>query len=304
MVTGLLMIPTYSIGEVTGLIPANPDFLIRRFEDIKTPEDLIWPHKHNFYELLWVQAGQTTHVIDYHKTVVESDTLFFMSPGQVHLVEDYRVVKGDCVLFTEEFFLFNLQNKNALLELSFLDEGYSTPRLHLSTEAARQLLPVLQLFYEEQAQTEPVVDNLRALLLVLLSRIQRLYTAQTPPDNSTPNTYRVLVKQFKRLLEAQYKANRSVSAYASAMAVTPHHLNEAVKKVTSKTAGEVIRERGLLEAKRLLIHSHYAVGQISDELGFADFSYFSRQFRQATGLSPLDFRNQMYEKHQNTPHSG
>jgi AraC family transcriptional activator of pobA len=293
------MIPTYSIGDVTGQPGANPPFLISRFEDIQTPEDLLWPHKHNFYELLWVQAGRTTHVIDYHETVVESDTLFFMSPGQVHLVEDYRVVEGDCVMFTEEFFLFNLQNKNALLELSFFDDGYTTPLLHLTPEATRQLQPVLQLLYEEQGQAEPVADTLRALLLVLLSRIQRLYTAQALPDNTTPNTHRVLFKQFKRLLEAQYQTNRSVSAYASALAVTPHHLNEVVKKVANKTAGEVIRERLLLEAKRLLAHSHYAVGQISDELGFADFSYFSRQFRQATGISPLEFRNQVYEKHQN-----
>jgi AraC family transcriptional activator of pobA len=292
------MIPTYSIGDVTNRAATESAFLISRFEDIDTPNDLIWPHKHEFYELLWVQAGRTKHVIDYHETVVESETLFFMSPGQVHLVEDYRAVKGDCVMFTEEFFLFNLPNKNALLELSFLDEGYTTPLIRLPPVAAQELRPVLQLLYQEQAQPEPNLDSIRALLLVLLNRIQRLHAAQHAPSGVS-SAHRVLVKQFTRLLEAQYQTSRSVSYYANALAVTPHQLNEVVKKVTNKTAGEVIRERLLLEAKRLLAHSHYAVGQISDELGFADFSYFSRQFRQATGLSPLEFRNQVYEKHQN-----
>lgn len=52
-----------------------------------------------------------------------------------------------------------------------------------------------------------------------------------------------------------------------------HNLSEIVKKVTGRTAGEVIRDRALIEAEMMLVHTYLSIGQISEELVYKDFSF-------------------------------
>jgi AraC-like DNA-binding protein len=83
-----------------------------------------------------------------------------------------------------------------------------------------------------------------------------------------------------------------VSEYAKLLGITANYLNETVKTVTGQTAGELIRDRLLLEAKRWLIHSELSIAQVADQLHFDDPSYFSRFFKKYAHCSPGDFRRQ------------
>jgi AraC-like DNA-binding protein len=79
--------------------------------------------------------------------------------------------------------------------------------------------------------------------------------------------------------------------------ITPNHLNALSNSVLGKPAGELIRERVVLEAKRLLVNSDYTVTQIADTLHFEDNAYFTRFFKKYTSMSPEVFR-QEYQKTQ------
>jgi AraC family transcriptional regulator, transcriptional activator of pobA len=75
-------------------------------------------------------------------------------------------------------------------------------------------------------------------------------------------------------------------------------LNIIVKEITGLTVNELIHKRIILEAKRLLINEHLDILQIAFELGFKDASYFARFFKRSTGLSPTQFRNDIYKIYQ------
>jgi AraC family transcriptional activator of pobA len=55
-------------------------------------------------------------------------------------------------------------------------------------------------------------------------------------------------------------------------------------------AGEVIRNRIALEAKRLLINNDLTVQEIAGQLNFADNSYFTKFFKKQVGITPEEFR--------------
>ena len=110
--------------------------------------------------------------------------------------------------------------------------------------------------------------------------------------------YVVLYKQLKQLLDAHYLDNLPPAAYAERLAITPHHLNVVCKAVTGgRTAGEVVRARALLEAKRLLAFTDQPVAEVAAHLQFLDPSYFARVFRAETGLSPAAYQRAMSEKY-------
>jgi AraC-like DNA-binding protein len=81
--------------------------------------------------------------------------------------------------------------------------------------------------------------------------------------------------------------------------VTSGHLSKSVLEHTGQTAGEIIRDRLLLEAQRLLVHSSLNVAEIAISLQFEDPSYFSRFFRRSTRMSPGEFRDRFLEKYPN-----
>ncbi|MDB6080659.1 MAG: AraC family transcriptional regulator, partial [Akkermansiaceae bacterium] len=91
--------------------------------------------------------------------------------------------------------------------------------------------------------------------------------------------------------------------YAKMLGVTSGHLNDTVSAQTGRPAGALIRERILLEARRLLLHSELQIAEIAYHLGFGDPSYFARFFRREDGRPPGDFRMEIREKYRSEPES-
>jgi AraC-like DNA-binding protein len=83
--------------------------------------------------------------------------------------------------------------------------------------------------------------------------------------------------------------------YAEMLYITPNHLNALVNATIGKSAGTLIRDRILLEAKRMLVNSDQNVNEIAYQLQFEDNAYFSRFFKKYTDTSPEKFR-QVYNK--------
>jgi AraC-like DNA-binding protein len=102
-----------------------------------------------------------------------------------------------------------------------------------------------------------------------------------------------VLRNFQKLIDLHYKEKKLTKDYAALLYVTPNHLNALSKDVTGHSAGELIRNRVLLEAKRLLVNAEMNVSQIADELEFADNSYFSKFFKKYVGVTPEVFRKQI-----------
>jgi len=292
------MIPTYTIADFPSFQAIDNQFMLERFESLQRPPKLQWPHKHSFFEVMWLTSGTSTNVIDYHQARVEPDMLFFISPGQLHLMSKAESVKGFSITFTEQFLLLNKPNKDANEEIDFLDNSYAHPFFKLDSKAVEELLPVLNLMLNEIIRPEKSSFIISNLLSVFLNRTQRLIDET---NNSTQDLANVVrYKQLKKLIEDNFAENRQINFYADKLSLTAHRVNEICKQVTGKALGEVIRDRILLEAKRLLLHSDHPIGLIFEDLGFKDFSYFSRQFKRQTGLTPAEYRKPMYPKYQNS----
>ncbi|MDW7693531.1 AraC family transcriptional regulator [Flammeovirgaceae bacterium SG7u.111] len=254
-------------------------------------------HKHTFYEILWVDEGNSSQTIDYQTYELGMQSLFFISPGQVHVFEEWQPLKGGTILFTEDFFLLNQQNKDTLFELSFLDNVYTNPCLKLSSTEFGEVRRTIELLIKEKNRQEPSLQILQSLLKVLLHQIQR--SIDTLSGGRIPKRQLILFKQFRQLVEEKFEQNVTASDYAEELNVTQHHLNRVVKEVTGKTATEIIRARSMLEVKRLLTFTDLTITEVSASLGYFDSSYFAKLFKKETGSSPKGFRNEMSEKYRN-----
>jgi AraC family transcriptional activator of pobA len=100
------------------------------------------------------------------------------------------------------------------------------------------------------------------------------------------------VDALRWLVEEHFSRERQLSFYAGRLAMTPDRLNDHVKRAAGVTAGHLIRQRVLTEAKRQLVFTSQPIHEIAMNLAFADPSHFARFFRKQTGVSPQAFRDQ------------
>ena len=98
---------------------------------------------------------------------------------------------------------------------------------------------------------------------------------------------------FKNVLKKHYKSNRQVKFYADKLNVTTEMLTQVVKGACNKTPKQMIDERLLKEAKRLLYWSDITVREVAWELGFKTDGYFNRFFKKFEGQTPKDFQREV-----------
>ena len=103
--------------------------------------------------------------------------------------------------------------------------------------------------------------------------------------------FTVITKAFKLSLEQNYIEIKSPAEYAKNLNISTAYLNECVKTTTSHPVSYHIQQRVILESQRLLYHSDKSIKEIASELGYDDYSYFTRLFTKVTGMTPLAFRN-------------
>ena len=288
------LFPFYSIGHFINQ-PNNPtEFEITRFDEMEEPDvdDL---HKHTFYEIIWIEKGKSRQVIDHVEYEISPGSLFFISPGQLHIFEEWRPVMGGSIMFTENFFLLNYLDKDKLFEISFLDNFYSHPVLRPNKSSFVEIQQTIHAIDKEKRRKDSLVSMMQALLHILLLQIQRCVDSQT--EAAVSKKYLILYKKFKNLIDLNFAKNLNVSEYASKLSITQHHLNSISKEVTGRTATEVIRTRTMLEAKRLLSFTDNSISEIASQLGYFDSSYFAKMFKSEAGMSPLQFKSTISESY-------
>ncbi len=286
--------PFYTIGHFINQPTNATAFELLRFDDMEDPnvDDF---HKHNFYEILWTEKGMSKQIIDYKSYEVKPNSLFFISPNQVHHFEEWKPLTGGTILFTEDFYLINRTSKDTLFELSFLDNLYSNPCVEFTEEAFDKVLLLIRQIEMEQNRKDKDPTIIQAYLHILLSEVQR-HIEVTGPTNPSKK-HLVQFKKFKVALEAHFWQSKTVKFYAEQLNITQHHLNLICREITNTTATDVIRARSVLEAKRLLTFTDKTISEIAFELNFTDSSYFAKTFKSFTNQTPQVFKREMSEKY-------
>lgn len=288
------LFPIYSIGHFINKPTNRTEFEIMRFEEMEEPEvDDI--HKHTFYEILWTEKGISKQTIDYKEYEVLPNSLFFISPNQVHKFEEWKPIRGGTILFTEDFFLLNNYKKEKLFELSFLDNFFANPCIQLDKRNFTDIKQTIDLISNEHKRIDRNQTITQSLLHILLAQVQRCIDTKTDKILSKKNL--IIFKQFKNLIDKHFVENKTTSYFAQQLNITEHHLNLIAKEVTGKTASAVLRARSILEAKRYLTFTDKTVSEIAFELNYTDSSYFAKAFKKETNLSPLAFKTEMSEKY-------
>lgn len=284
-------IPTYSLDQFNTNQHKHKPYQVEVF-DANRHFEVQYPHRHDFFEILFIMKGSGLHIIDSNQYHIKPPTVFFLSPGQAHKLELSNDIEGFIFLFTAEFYLLDKQNKNGLLELPFFfNVNQENEPLQLDNNTDVEFIKTLfQKGCAEMDNQNHYSNNvIQSILDLLLNTCHLLYPHET--SNIEKGKGHLLVKRFRQLIEEKYQDNLSISSYAEHLNVTANHLTQTTKSLTGKTSNELIKDKLVLEIKRLLKHTDLTVTEIAFQLNFKDQSYFTKFFKKHTGLPPNTYRN-------------
>ena len=257
------------------------------------------PHLHNFYSIFWIQSGQAVHATDFVEYVIERDSLLFVPPGLKHRLVLDQIAGGFSILFNEEFARYNRKNYTPFKEYGLFSNTEFKSIIKVEGTAKDELNNLMDLMMEEVQEPDRYSqDAVLNLLHVFLLKSIRIYEAESQPEkigNEQSDSFSII--HFKELIEENYTKEKSVSTYADMLSMSPACLNEVTKKSAGITAGEMIRNRIIEEAKQKLFATDMSGKEIAYLLGFDDPSYFSRFFKKYTGLTMKDFRDNSRKKY-------
>src|SRR5207253_1707372 len=133
---------------------------------------------------------------------------------------------------------------------------------------------------------------MRGVLILIAVAVARLAASRARSGSITLRPADATVAQLRSLLDEFFRDQRLLGFYAEKLGMSVDRLNDHVKRATGVTAGHLIRQKLLSEAKRQLVFTTQPIHDIAKELAFADPSHFARFFRKQTGTTPHEFREQ------------
>jgi AraC-like DNA-binding protein len=159
-------------------------------------------------------------------------------------------------------------------------------------ETASKKMHLLHDMFIEEFNTSDGIQN--EMLLVLLKRliifITKLAKTEFVPDVKYQDERLDIFRQFNLLVEANYHKEHTVNFYAQCLNKSPKTLSNLFAIYNQKTPLQMIQDRIVIEAKRLLTYTNKSTKEITHTLGFEDSAYFCNFFKRHTTLTPLAFR--------------
>ena len=253
---------------------------------IKAPR----PHRLAFYEVALVTEGRGAIELDGVPIEVAPYRVCVTAPGEVR---SWRLDGA------------RLEGWLAFFEADLFDDGFVDPafleRLPLTAAvpAQRSIAVDRRRFESLAAIVAAMAEELRApdsdtsrmlgaqacQLLIAVQRASGIAAGAAPENRAAQ-----LSRRFARLVGERFSAGDPVASYAERLGVTTRHLNQCLREQTGLTAGETIRRRVFLEARRRLLAGSSPVAAIGEALGFSDTPYFIRFFKRHAGVTPGEFR--------------
>lgn len=252
-------------------------------------------HKHNTYVVVLFTQGSGSHTIDFTTYPVGPGTLFLLKPGQVHCWTLSSNTNGYVVMHTKDFFDGQFIT-NKMDGFPFFQWEQNNPSIVLCKETSPLIEQAMANITLEASLPRPSFQSqkLASLLHLLYIDLSRVYVPSETA--SIRNDYYAKVSQLLKLIDLHYVDKKSASDYADLLHMTTRHLSRICHETLQKSPSSLINARILLEAKRLLIHTHLPISVVADKLGYADTSYFIRYFRTQLGHTPKEFQHKLHKE--------
>ena len=252
----------------------------------------------NFIKIVLIKAkGKLT--IDFKQYDLKEDALFFINPGQHCWFDDNCT--GTMIYYNRDFYCVEIHDKEVACDGILFHNVYEIPVILMKAAAGADIQQTMkEIKAEIELEDTAVEEMLRILLKRIIIKATRIWKQEHHVTDDKARDEVEFSRSFSQLVEWHYARLHTVADYADLLHITPKALNKRITRYSNTTPNDIIKNRIILEVKRLLVHTHLSVKEIGYKLGYDDVSYFIRFFTKQAGTTPNNFR-QTYQQSSKDP---
>ena len=244
-------------------------------------------------KVVFVQAGGHV-VVDFTEYHLTQDAFFFIN------TEQYFSFANDCcgtlLFYNRDFYCVEIHDKEVACDGILFHNVYEVPVVFMDapTSASTQTI-IEEIKNELQLDDTSIEEMLRILLKQIIIKCTRIWKQEHRLAGAAALPEVTFYRSFSQLVEKHFTKLHTVADFAELLHISPKALNKRITRYSDTTPNDIIKNRIMVEAKRLLVHANLSIKEICYELGYEDPSYFTRLFTKQASISPQQFRVQ-YKK--------
>lgn len=257
-------------------------------------QQMLGPHKHEFFELTYIVDGEIEHTIDNQKSVIKSGNYFFVDIGTAH---SYRPINGKTCLLWNFLFLPQMIDGalagcgrfSSLLNSYYIRLGsissISSPENHIFFDDSGSVREKLSRLSEEYTKKQCGYDEMARCLLIsiMIETIRKL-----DPEKFDDQTK--LSRAVSEYLRAHYTEPVRLAEIAKKLHYNPTYLSARFKKDTGITVGQCCQRIRIEQSCRLLVDTELKITEIARSVGYENQKFFNRIFKSFTHMTPREYR--------------
>ncbi|MBQ7448426.1 MAG: helix-turn-helix transcriptional regulator [Paludibacteraceae bacterium] len=231
--------------------------------------------------------GHASATIDIDKYEFHENDFLYLKPGSFLLIDNF----SDDALVYYILFSSAFLEKNAFNTRLRLDTlSSSEPVIHLSKEHADTYRSMIEVLLKALNCRPSLLTTQKMLYVFNILQISYLENLQGKPADVQDRKTEIY-QQYSKLVLDHYAEWHHVVQYADSMRITLPHLCSTIKQVSGRTAGDLITDALLTDAKSQLKLTNLQIKEIAMSLGFDNVAFFNRFFKSHTGMTPKAYRN-------------
>lgn len=245
-------------------------------------------YRNRFYSVFIFTKGAGSVSIDDTEFKIVNNILLFINYNQIYHLHDITGAEGFVLMFTKTFYNHIYTGNKLIKSDTALNDV--VPSIKIKSEIQKEIFKSFNSIKKEYLNNTLYTKEI--LCLQLKEFMLRYTRASKSISQISVSTHhkKDVVDRFCELVNQSFKENKTTSPFAKILNISPNYLNALVREKLGMNAGQFIKNRVILEAERLLLHTSMSVTEISYELGFVDNSHFGKYFKSANGVSPNSYR--------------
>lgn len=270
------------------------EFSYKQFGSVEFSKSSLPDHLLNSIEghikILFIPENAIIQV-DFQEIELKTDALLFINPNVV--LKPCETVSGQLMHFNKDFYCIEIHDKEVACDGILYNNVFEIPFINLNTEQSAEIQRIIREIQTEMNDEDSTTEEmLRILVKMIILKSTRIWKQQHQLADIERQEDVQFLRKFSKMVEMHYKKLHTVADYADLLFITPKNLSKKIGLVSKETPNEIIKNRIILESKRLLAHTSMTVKEIAYSLHYEDDAYFIRFFTKNTGISPITFRKQ------------
>ncbi|WP_300687669.1 AraC family transcriptional regulator [Chryseobacterium sp.] len=241
-------------------------------------------------KIFFIPAGYEL-TVDFNHYKTKKPSLFFLT--NQHLNIEKGKEESILLYYNRDFYCIQIHDREVACDGLLFHNVFEIPFVELDDTETKLIKELFQnIKIELQAKDSSVEEMIRTCVKQMIIRATRQWKKQNLNNKITKSsgTEPDLFRDFSRYLEIHFREKHNVADYAELLHMAPKTLAHKFRNLNIDSPNQLIINRILLEAKRLLFYTDKPVKEVAYDLGYEDPAYFNRLFTSKTGSTPAYFK--------------